>query len=54
MKTLYLSREDIRTDVHPFFWYELLEELLDEDALPESRNDYPESIRVRVASAEVD
>lgn len=49
MKTIILSRDDFRTDLHPFIWEEMLEELgID---LPESRDDYPDMVFVQVASA---
>lgn len=52
MKTIVLSKEDINTATHPFLWAEMLEEILGEEKLPESRSDYPETVMIRVASAE--
>jgi hypothetical protein len=52
MKTIILNQEDINTATHPFLWAEMLEELLGDDKLPESRADYPESVMIRVAAAE--
>lgn len=52
MKTLILNQEDINTATHPFLWAEMLEELLGDENLPESRSDYPESVMIKVAAAE--
>jgi hypothetical protein len=49
MKTIILSKEDFDTTLHTFMWEEMLEELgID---LPDSRDDYPDTIFVQVASA---
>jgi hypothetical protein len=52
MKTLILNQEDFNNPVNPFMWYEMLEELLGWETLPESRVDYPESVMIKVAAAE--
>lgn len=52
MKTIILNKEDISTATHPFLWFEMLEELLGDDKLPEHRADYPESVMIRIAAAE--
>lgn len=52
MKTIILNQEDFANDLHPFLWAEMLEELLGDENLPESRSDYPESVMIKVAAAE--
>ena len=49
MKTIILSKEDFDTALHPFIWEEMLEELgID---LPDSRDDYPDTVFIQVATA---
>lgn len=54
MKTLILDRADFRTDLDPFLWENLLDQMFDESELPESRENYPDSVIVKVAKAEID
>lgn len=53
MKTIVLDRSDFSNPVHPYFWEDLLDQLFDESELPESRNDYPDSVELKVAKAEL-
>lgn len=53
MAIVTLNKEDLRTDLHPFLWAEVLEQL-DLPDLPESRADYPESVTLYVRKAEAD
>lgn len=53
MKTIILYREDFNNPVNVFFWEEMLEvleEILDVP-LPKTRNEYPNSVVLRVTSA---
>lgn len=52
MKTIILNQEDINSPIHPYLWHEMLEEILGDENLPESRSDYPESVQITVARAE--
>jgi len=53
MKMIILDRSDFSSSIHPFVWEDLLDQLIDGSKLPESREDYPDSVEVCVASAEV-
>jgi len=48
---IIFHRDDFSGQLHPFFWEELLEDVMPND-LPNSRDDYPESIVIWVAKAE--
>lgn len=49
--TIILNRDDFNSDIHPFFWEDMLDELIDD--LPDSRHDYPDSVIIHVRKAEV-
>lgn len=48
---IILQRDDFSGQPHPFFWEELLEDVIPNE-LPDSRNDYPDSVVIWVAKAE--
>jgi len=48
---IVFNQEDFNTNLHPFIWYELCEQLLPQCDLPDSRHDYPESITIYVSAA---
>lgn len=49
--TIILNREDFSNNIHPFFWEDMLDALIDD--LPDSRDDYPDSVTIHVSKAEV-
>ena len=48
---IIFHRDDFSGQSNPFFWEELLEDVMPND-LPSSRDDYPDSIVIWVAKAE--